>query len=229
MRLFLLTAAMAAIWTMPAGATDPVVPSDAGPAAFEWSGFYVGVLAGYGWQDTRHCDDAASSCYPTNPSYTSEGWLAGATVGYNFQFANNIVLGIEGDYAAAEIDGSSLGGFGFGCAGSCYSEIDAIGTIRARLGYAFDRFLPYATAGAAFDRSTAGLGVPAFGERTEWQTSAVVGGGLEYAFTDRLSAKIDYLYVFNGGDLVYGGCGSSNCYTDSEDTDLVRVGLNFGF
>ena len=64
----------------------------------------------------------------------------------------------------------------------------------AGIGYAFDRFLPYFTGGAAFGdvkgttpRASAAPARPQFG----W----TVGGGIEYAFLDNWSAKIEYLYV----------------------------------
>lgn len=210
----------------------PVAAQDMGESAsatFDWSGPYVGVLAGYGWQDTVHCDNNTGFCLPNNPRYTDKGWLAGAAVGYNFHFANNVVLGLEGDLALAAIDGSWSNTFGFGCGGKCFSETDAIGTVRGRVGYAFDRFLPFATAGLAFDRYTAGLGDPLRAERTEWRTSAVLGGGVEYALTDRLSVKVDYLRIFNGGEMTYGECSPAGCYTSTKDTDLVRAGINLGF
>lgn len=115
MRLALqAVAALAAIWAVaPALGADPQVPGVAAEM-FDWSGFHVGVFAGAGWRDTEHCDaNGSPECRPEYPSYTNQGWLLGASLGYDYQLSNGIVLGLEADYAGAGITGSSPGGNGY--------------------------------------------------------------------------------------------------------------------
>lgn len=230
-RALQVAAALVAIWSLPAAAGDldsPVVVDD----VFDWSGFHIGIVAGQGWRDTEHCDGAALSCLPVNPKYTNQGWLAGVGLGYDLQLSNGVVVGFEADYAAANIAGSSPGGNGFGCSGECYSSMDGIATIRGRLGYAIDNFLPYVTAGVAATHFSAGLGDPSVVELASWETGGVLGIGAEFAFSENVSAKVDYLHVFNAGPLYYDpavACGVPGCYAESGGTNLVRVGLNYRF
>ena len=97
---------------------------------------------------------------------------------------------------------------------------------RGRIGYAFDRFLPYFTAGAAFGDVQANT--PGFSGTTKTQFSWVLGGGLEYAFMNNWSAKIEYLYT----DLDTVQCSAVTCGTAVDTTlklNIVRGGLNYKF
>jgi outer membrane immunogenic protein len=99
-----------------------------------------------------------------------DGAVIGGQIGVNWQF-NSFVLGAEGDGSWADIGAS-----------------DALGTARLRGGLAFDRFMVYATGGAAFD---------------DWEDAGwVVGGGGEYAFTDNITGGVEYLYYDFDGDNV---------------------------
>ena len=112
-------------------------PAYVGPAAANWTGFYVGINGGYGF-GTSDWDIPAVSPDPS-------GYLAGATVGYNFQ-TGLWVWGFEADIDWADIKGdtSCLGG-------SCETKMDWFGTARVRIGYAgWNNWLPYLTGGAAF-------------------------------------------------------------------------------
>ena len=71
--------------------------------------------------------------------------MVGGTAGYNLQFGS-AVFGLEGDFDWSDIKGSTTAN----CATNCETTNTWFGTARGRIGYAFDRFLPYFTAGAAF-------------------------------------------------------------------------------
>ena len=78
------------------------------------------------------------------------------------------------------------------------SRFSSLATVRGRIGVAFDRFLPYFTGGVAFanfKNELIGTSTPLPLRRDGTETTWVIGGGLEYAFTDHLSAKAEYLYV----------------------------------
>jgi outer membrane immunogenic protein len=184
---------------------------------YNWSGFYAGVNGGGGWGHSTW----------SNPGGTAgmdiSGGVAGGTVGYNYQVGQT-VFGLEGDIDWSNIRGSTSAGL---CAGiSCETHNSWLGTARGRVGYAFDRVLPYFTGGIAFGDIKA---TPAgFGSQTTTNAGWTVGGGAEFAFAGRWSAKAEYLYV----DLGKGSCGGAVCGVPTDvsfHTSLFRGGINYHF
>jgi len=178
-------------------------------SVYNWTGFYVGINGGGGW--------GRSDFGPTLPTgtFNTSGALIGSTVGYNYQMGN-IVLGVEGDVDWTNIRGSAA------CAGiTCSVRNDWLATARGRLGYAFDRWMPYVTGGAAFGNIKTDVSGLAGGNTTK--TGWTVGGGLEAAIAGPWTAKVEYLHV----DL---GRGGSVLGSDASfKTDIVRAGLNYRF
>ena len=189
------------------------------PPAFSWSGLYVGVNGAYNWGSFS----GSGSGLLANP----KGGMLGGTVGYNYQFGN-YVIGYEGDVDYAEANWVSGRRTTPGGASSSVHVDGALVTERLRLGYAIDRTLLFVTGGYAGADVDAALVDPAHGTWTtgNWSNGYVVGAGLEYAFTNNISAKAEYLYAgfgshhyFGGVDLAKGSLGLS----------MVRVGLNYHF
>jgi outer membrane immunogenic protein len=188
-------------------------------APFSWSGFYVGINGGYGWGTS----DWSSAL--TTDSVKPKGGLVGGTLGYNLQ-TGNWVWGIEGDIDWADIKGSNIGTGVCTTNAGCETRNRWLGTIRGRVGYAFDRWLPYFTGGGAFgdvkmqqSNGNATTATP-FG----W----TLGAGVEWAFMGAWSAKLEYLYV----DLGNSTCGAAVCgiaTTVNDKTNLVRAGINYRF
>lgn len=185
---------------------------------YNWTGFYVGINGGGGWGDSQW-----SSGSGTSPSFNNTGALVGGTVGYNWQY-NQFVFGVEGD-----IDWSNIRGSGGGAAcpvASCETRNNWLGTVRGRIGYAFDRFLPYVTGGLAVGDIKADAGTA--GSTSQTNAGWTVGAGLEVAITGPLTAKIEYLYT----DLGKGSCDASVCGVSTDvdfHTNIVRAGLNYRF
>ena len=185
-------------------------------AYYNWTGFYAGVNGGYGW-GTSDWDLPVISTKP-------KGWLAGGTLGYNYQ-TGSWVWGLEGDFDWSDMKQSvACGAF------SCESKQTWLATARGRIGYAFDRWLPYITGGGAFGHVKASLTNPAVPGDSDTMIGWTVGGGLEYAFLGNWSAKIEYLYV----DLGKFNCGVScaaGFVTDNVTfkENIVRAGLNYKF
>ena len=121
---------------MPARVLSAYVPY------FTWQGFYVGLNAGYGFGRSSWTDTVTQV---STGKFNVTGALAGGTVGYNLQFGG-WVFGIEADAGWSNIKGSTT----TNCIGPCETSNEWLGTARGRIGYAFDRFLPYVTGGAAF-------------------------------------------------------------------------------
>jgi outer membrane immunogenic protein len=223
-RLILMACAglMAAAMATPSLAADLPRPAFKAPvyiAPFSWTGFYVGINGGYGWGDVDITRGAA-----TSTSSNQTGWLIGGTAGYNLQ-TGNWVWGLEGDIDYALIKGNSSNTAA--CAGgTCTFKDTYFATARGRIGYAFDRWLPYFTGGATFSgvQATSAGGTTSNDNSVGW----TVGGGVEYAFLGAWSAKLEYLYA----DLGKSTCGATICgiSTDFEPKiNIIRAGLNYRF
>lgn len=254
-RSLLLGGVAVAALAVPAAAADlsyPVkAPVVAFVPAFSWSGFYLGGNAGYGWGEgsapwAGYLDyyynswDSVAYTGGSDPS----GWFGGVQVGYNYQFSNNVVLGIEADAQFGSLSDKlnytstdDVGGITEQDFGSIRTEIESFGTVRARLGYAFDRFLPYLTGGLAWgnvkvseqwDNYFGGVYSPGFSGNasvsdTLWGWTVGVGG--EYAFTDNWTVKVEYLYA-DLGDINWDSNASTNVDVKLQ---TVKAGINYKF
>jgi outer membrane immunogenic protein len=233
-------AATAALIATPAVAADLGRPAPApyykAPPASEvaaaWAGFYVGIEGGWGWGRTEQTDATGFS----SGRYDVSGGLIGGTLGYNWQ-ASNIVFGLEGDGSWADINGSTTGGgFCGGASPNCSAKLDALGTVRGRLGLAFNNLLPYVTGGLAVgdlhgaEGDIAANG--AFGAGSATVTGWTVGGGLEYMFMPNWSLKAEYLYVDLGNHTIFNdnvGGGVLVAERERFSTNIFRGGLNYHF
>ncbi|HXD44516.1 MAG TPA: outer membrane protein [Pseudolabrys sp.] len=214
---------LAAAWASPSVAADMPRPAYKAPVyvapAFSWTGFYLGINGGYGWAKSDWSSAATSG------SVDTKGWLIGGTLGYNMQ-TGVWVWGLEGDVDLSTIKGSTTGGTGV-CGGTgCETRNRWFGTARGRIGYSFDRWLPYITGGAAFGdvKMSPNTGVSETKTKIGW----TVGAGVEWAFTDHWSTKIEYLYA----DLGKSTCSAATCGVDTDVTfkaNIVRLGVNYRF
>lgn len=201
---------------MPMKAPPPFVSP-----AYNWTGFYAGINGGGGWGGSQWSSGPA-----TSRTYDVSGGMVGGTLGYNWQY-NQAVFGLEGDLDWTNLKGS---GGGAGCpvapGGTCQTRNDWLGTVRGRIGYAFDRFLPYATGGLAVGDVKAR---PSTGGSTSTTNAGwTVGAGLEVALSGPLTAKVEYLYA----DLGNASCGAAVCGAAANmnfHTNIVRAGLNYRF
>jgi outer membrane immunogenic protein len=188
-------------------------------APFSWTGFYVGINGGYGWGKS----DWSSAA--TTGSAKPKGGLVGGTVGYNLQ-TGAYVWGLEGDIDYSWIKGSDTAGTGVCAAPGCETKNTWLATARGRIGYAWDRFLPFLTGGVAFGNIKMSPNNTL--SETKTNTGWTAGGGVEYAFMGEWSAKIEYLYV----DLGKATCSAATCGIDTDvkfKSNLVRLGLNYRF
>lgn len=180
------------------------------PPPYNWSGFYLGINGGGGFGNSDFSG-------PFDGSYNLSGGLVGGTAGYNWQFGQ-WVLGLEGDMDWSNIRGSATCGGGIT---TCETRNDWLGTVRGRVGYAFDRFLPYVTGGLAVGGVK--TSVAGFGDSSDTRAGWTVGAGIEAAIAGPWTAKVEYLYV----DL--GNTGSVIGSDASFHTNIVRAGLNYRF
>ena len=186
-------------------------------AAYNWTGMYVGVNGGGGFGHSTWSGATGTSGFNTT------GGVVGGTIGYNYQM-NQAVFGLEGDIDWSNIHGSTTTA---PCTTmSCETRNSWLGTARGRIGYAFDRFMPFVTGGAAFgDVKASPVGFAGVRDaRVGW----TLGGGLEAAIAGPWTAKVEYLYV----DLGKTNCPVGSCAVSTDvnfHTNLVRAGLNYRF
>ena len=221
LKLFGLTTAGLSLLatTLTAQAADIPRPIYKGPhpvvAYYNWTGFYVGIVAGYGW---------GTSTWEALPGTTisPKGYMIGGTLGYNYQ-TGSFVWGIEGDLSWSNVKGSVTCGVAF----TCETSNSYLATLRGRLGYAFDRFMPYVTGGlAAGDINATRPGLPGGSNSSAgW----VLGVGLEVGVVSNVSVKAEYLYVDLGNFNCGLNCGLVATGNTSFDANLFRGGLNVRF
>ena len=221
------------------------------PAAYDWTGPYLGLQAGYGWGE----NDVRNEALPpdtsgavlrggdplvTNPSRDGSielgDFIGGLHAGYNWQ-SDSLVLGAEGDIEYSGLSGDTRYYLappeeGFTPAGRLEQDINWLGSLRLRAGFAFDRALVYATGGLAvgdIDMKVTNTDEPST-DATETAWGWTIGGGVEYALSDAVSARIEYRYT----DLDSTDVGSpieklGEKVEFDNDFHAVRAGLSWRF
>jgi outer membrane immunogenic protein len=206
----------------------PIAP----PPAWTWTGFYVGgTLGGVVGHDSITNDPASNALLLNTPiSTNAAGVIGGLEAGYNWQ-VSQIVLGIEADVSWSSLKQSGTATDFFGLTDTFSSRLDALSTVRGRLGWAFDRTLLYATGGVAFADLKDQLIEPAFTiAPSSSVTGWTVGGGVEYALTDHWTAKAEYLHVGFGNRTATVALAPYVFAMDYRDRlDIGRVGINYKF
>jgi len=220
-----LALAAALLGSVSAHAADlapaPVEPYAPAVLPFSWTGFYVGAHAGYGTGSSDLFIDAKGS--GDVGDWSSDGFFGGAQVGYNQQFGG-FVIGAEIDGSFSGIDGDlSLADLTV-----TDTDLDWFGTARLRAGFAWDRALFYGTGGVAFGEveNSILVGPDTRASGSDTSVGWTAGLGLEYAFLDNWSAKVEYLHVDLGdNDFTVEGV---DVEFDNQ-FDLFRLGVNYRF
>ena len=207
------------------------------PPAFTWTGFYAGVNAGavFGQNGGSFTDPTYG--YVTRSGGSDAASAGGGQIGYNYQFGtgSGFVVGLEADIQG--VAGGSRGTYALGSASyvNVSPSLDWFGTVRARAGYAFDRVLVYATGGFAYGGGSVSSLAAAYPYSLPdtTRTGYAVGGGVEYAFTPSISAKVEGLYVrLNRASAASYYDAATNTYDGANRDDgfgVVRAGLNYRF
>jgi outer membrane immunogenic protein len=211
-KMLFLAATVAFAGTTAAYAADAVDQIPQAPAAvetmapaFTWSGAYIGIHGGYGWENG---DFNAGG---TTASDNFDGGRLGGFVGYNWQMSSGFLVGIEGDVNYDWNDNDYAGGFNAGT--------DLSGSVRGRVGYAMDRALIFAAGGwTATNGFVKGPGVDEEKTFSGW----TVGGGIDYAFTDKMFGRVEYRYN-DYGDKTIGGINANF------DQHVINVGIGVKF
>jgi outer membrane immunogenic protein len=189
-------------------------------APYNWTGLYVGANVGYASARVTETVSGGGGTASAN----LPGGIGGFQIGANGQFGA-VVLGFEADFDGNMATKSVIGnGILSGTA-----QIPWIGTLRGRVGYAFDRFLLYATAGGAATQLVSTVNVAGIGSAsTSFMHGAwTAGGGLEAAVTKNLSARVEYLYLETANFNVAQVGPPFATVTGRLQDNLVRVGVNY--
>lgn len=228
-----------------------LLAASAGTAsAADWTGFYVGANVGYAGDNFEYpvTVDLAPIDVRGQVTLNSSGFIGGAQVGYDHQFSNRWVLGIEADYDSSDVTGEvavSGGATGIitgGLSASAGSQLESLATVRLRLGYAYnDRVMPYVTAGAAFGSVSTSYAAQvtsggstlfsATGSKSSDQSGWAAGLGVEYNVGDRVSLKTEYLFTDLGeynliDAALLGGTAKLDVSTTAH---AIRFGVNYRF
>jgi outer membrane immunogenic protein len=245
---------------------------------FTWSGFYAGINAGYAFSDNRNIrtignngPGAAPVIAPFNTSTVGnvltnrrpgtfrseqEGFTAGGGFGFNYQFTpgSGVVVGIETDIQYTDLARSRSFLSTLNDPSAFRQSLDFLGTVRGRIGYAFDRVLVYGTGGLAygdvsydaqFFGNAAARPLAYAGRYSDFQTGYAYGGGIEFAIpTDNVlnffkanavTLKAEYLrYDLGSRNVVVSATGNAavnGSYTSRFTTEgsLARAGINYKF
>ena len=208
MKFVILTALAVSLAGISAQAADltpppaPVEPETVTPV-FTWSGPYIGAEGGYSWNTFE--PDGTSNV-------DANGGVLGVFGGYNYQFDNNWVVGVEGDV----LPNWNKEDVAFGSVETTWQ-----GSVRARVGYAFDNALIYGTAGWAIARAEANPDVGS--DQSDTLNGWTVGAGIDYAFTQNIFARGEYRYTdYGSGDF-----GPAGDFDLNQNTIMIGVGVKF--
>jgi outer membrane immunogenic protein len=263
----LAAAAFAATSLVTAHAADlgpMVTKAPPAPVYYNWTGFYLGVNLGGSW-GRQTADVFEDGVNVFSASTNPDGVIGGGQIGYNWQFApwfgwgTGTVLGIEADIQGSgqrdDHDFSVLAPgallpalAGDTLTGDVTDKLEWFGTVRGRIGIAFDRFLPYFTGGWAFgdrkfdgtvsalDAAGATIASSTFSTSSNMTDGWTVGGGFEWAFWDHWTAKFEYLYIDFGNANNLNNftfvtpAGTTGSVSTSHFTDnVLRAGVNYRF
>lgn len=205
---------------MAADVSEPVA------STYDWSGPYLGVHAGYLWGDVDvDYEDLGGGG-------EIDGFIGGGLGGLNFQ-SDNLVFGVEGDFGLTGADGNGVACMGdFDCATEIYSyDMDWNAHLRARVGLAMDRTLIFIAGGLAIAEHELGAvyGNLMTGSGTETHYGFTIGGGAEYAMTDNLLLRLEYLYDDYGKERYNFGEDADDHYDADITAHTVRAALSYAF
>lgn len=221
---------------MAADLPEPTPPVEVAPApiapVFNWTGAYLGANIGGVFGDGKIKGVNWGSQYGASTS--TSGVIGGLYAGYNYSITPMFLVGAEADISFSNNEDKGTVYSTSIPSGLTYRQTNSyVGTVRARAGMTFDRFLVYATGGLAYgdnevrvrDNAT-GIGVKKDGTNVGW----TVGGGVEGGITQNLIGRVEYLYT-DLGDVSFGnsyGALGTSAKADLSN-NIVRAGLAYKF
>lgn len=202
---------------------------------FSWTGFYAGAHLGGAFAKSTWTDTGFPGGTPgvndANPAPT--GFVGGGQIGYNYQL-DRLVLGIEADGSWASMK-DTVGGCFQDPTELCTTKADWFATLTGRAGFAWDRALLYAKGGAAWGHFKYENPCPTCVSTdyfaSETRSGWTAGAGIEYAFTDHWSARLEYDYLDFGTrtPTFVGNAGDIFTEDITNRVHMVTLGVNYLF
>jgi outer membrane immunogenic protein len=239
-----------AVFGLPASAADlPAQVYTKAPVMvplYNWTGFYLGANIGGSWgKQNTGLSSATTGATVVPGSVSPDGVIGGGQIGYNWQ-ADHWVFGIEADFQGSgqRDPGAFTSAAAVTCGTNCFlapgdnlpytDKLDWFGTVRGRVGWAADRWLPYLTGGLAYGHgSISGSGTigaaPVSFSASQDYVGWTIGAGLEWAFADHWSAKVEYLYIDFGNGPTAAVTPGFNVTTGRMTDNIGRFGVNYKF
>jgi opacity protein-like surface antigen len=234
---FLAVGAALVVGCGAASAADYAPPEAVSASPFDWSGLYFGGHVGYGTPSFSGIfDNSELPDFPEEATYGEDieagGFVGGGQVGFNVH-NGSLVFGVEADASLAGLSGQTADDGGDDV---IEAKIDVLATVRGRLGLATGPVLLYATGGLAYAGGSFTL-IDDLGEGDENSGTVslstfggVVGAGVEFAASQKVSLRVEGLYYMFGGEV-----DTSDLTDDSDDGDflaldnvfVIRGGINF--
>jgi outer membrane immunogenic protein len=188
------------------------------PAAFSWTGFYVGTSVGIATGQTTADLGLGGGLF--NTDYELSGSIYGIQVGYNWQ-SGPMVIGIEASYSGTTIQGTTT------CILilECKREIESIGTVAGRFGLAVDKTLYYVLGGVAWGKVNSDVSIVGINIASDSQDHVgwIAGIGFEHALTKNITLRIEYSHIDLGTEQHFG-------FADVDVVlDTIRLGVNYKF
>jgi outer membrane immunogenic protein len=227
MRKFLLSSALVLAFADCSFAADTVVLDQQPTATYNWSGVYIGLAAGYGWGKSTQDFDGIDYNVPLDP----KGAFGGLYAGYNYQFSNDIVLGVEGDFNAASIHAGGVHGISVGIDDPTYaygSDLKWAASLRGRLGYATGQIMPFVTGGLAVAQYEISEIPAAPYSVSKTYTGWTLGAGVDFAMTNNILLRAEYRYADYGNEDFTGIPSWTNQNVTLKTQD-IRVGIAYKF
>jgi outer membrane immunogenic protein len=229
-KLLLVTASLAVLGVAPAVAADlPArVYTKAPPmvqAAYDWSGFYIGINGGGGTAHTTW-DFVGGG---TEGSHDATGGTVGGQIGYRWQ-QGPVVFGVEAQGNWADLTGNNASVAFLGDNNS--TKIDAFGLFTGQIGYAWNNALLYVKGGAAVVDDKYNITGAAFGSASETRWGGTVGVGFDYGFAPNWSFGLEYDHIFldaSTNNFVTPAGAFIGADSIRQDVDLFTAHINYKF
>jgi len=229
--------ALAAMAAVPAVGADLPTKAPApvyAPPPFSWTGFYIGANVGGGWSGGTIVDNF------TGGSFGAAGrgaFIGGGQIGYNYQ-VGDVVFGVEGFFDGIASGNNNTTNVLLGANGNLFqahANANWVSTLTGRFGVTgpgFNNWLFYAKGGGAWvgynatvSDLTAGVSASSSNSLSGW----TAGVGVEWAFAQNWTAKLEYDYValnsFNVAPIFV----ADQFTVNNPNVQAVTFGINYLF
>ncbi len=199
----------------------PSAPAPMAAPEMNWTGFYAGLFGGYHTGKVK-VEGCVGIC-PSDPKL--DGGLFGLQVGYDYEFPNHVVTGVFG-WVPVVRPKSTIVSTGFGFTFRDQLKERFTGVVGARVGYAYDKWLPYAFAGVEYTNWQINLSGGG-GSFSNDYVGVAAGVGAEYAVTRHISLDLRYMYSHLPSKTFNFGGGPEKYSEPNGSTFLAAINYRF--